>query len=131
MSLTWRDVVGTVLVAIAVGATLSIVYGWNSPLLGDARAAGVALFALSYPSCLIAQAPGRMRQAIEGGSRWSGYLVTATVLGSVTVLLIVLDLIVNSVAVLVAATLVMALVWLVATIDHAMGHTGRAIASAA
>lgn len=118
---------GTGFVALAVGATLSVVYGWNWPLIGDARAAGVALFVLSYPSCLIGQAPKRMRDAIEHRAGWSGYLVGATVLGSITTLLIVVDLIVNSAAVLVAATAAMALLWLVATVDHAVEGTGRPI----
>ena len=125
MRLTMRDVIGTGLVAVAVGVTLSVVYGWNWPLIGDARAAGIALFVLSYPSCLIAQAPKRMQAAMEHRAGWSGYLVGATVLGSVTALLIVVDLIVNSAAVLVAAAGVMVLLWLVATIDHLIEGTGR------
>lgn len=68
MGLSWRDVFGTVLVAAAVAVTLSVVYSWNWPLSGDARAGAIALFVLSYPSCLVAQAPARMAAA-SGATR--------------------------------------------------------------
>jgi hypothetical protein len=64
MGLTWRDAIATILVAAAVAVTLSVVYSWNWPLIGNARAGVIALFVLSYPSCLVAQAPARMAAAI-------------------------------------------------------------------
>lgn len=125
MTLGWRDFIGTVLVAVAVGATLSLVYGWSWPLIGDARAGGIALFVLSYPSCLVAQAPKRMQQAIEGAKHWSRFLVAGTVLGSITALLIVGTVIFNSLPVLVAATGVMVVLWLSSTVDHLVETGGR------
>lgn len=125
MALSWRDAVGTLLVAVAIGATLSVVYGWSWPLIGDARAGAIALFVLSYPSCLVAQAPRRMREAIERVTRWSRYLVAGTVLGALTALLIVAAVILNSVAVLVAAMVFMVGVWLVTTVDHMVRAGGR------
>lgn len=129
MNLSWRDFVGTVLVAVAIAATLSLVYGWSWPLIGDARAGGVALFVLSYPSCLVAQAPKRMQQAIEGSTRWGLFLVTSTVLGSITALLIVAAVIFNSLPMLVAATAVMVGLWLIATVDHLVATGGRRMPS--
>lgn len=128
MRLTWRDLVATGLVAVAGGVTLSVVYGWNWPLIGDARAAGVALFALSFPSCLIGRAQERMQQAIEHRAGWGAYLVGAIVLGSVIALLILATIIFNSTAVLVAATGVMVLLWLVTTVDHLIDEAARPIA---
>ena len=37
MGLSWRDAIATLLVAAAVTVTLSVVGGWNLPLIGDAR----------------------------------------------------------------------------------------------
>lgn len=128
--MTWRDVVGTVLVAVAIAATLSVVYGWAWPLIGDARAGAVALFVLSYPSCLVAQAPRRMQAAIEGKVRWSPYLVTSVVLGSATALLIIACVIFDSVPLLVGATGAMAAVWLVSTLDHLAQGAGRPVPAA-
>lgn len=45
-----RDGIGTLLVAASVAVTPSVVYGWNLPLSGDARAGVIALFVLSHPS---------------------------------------------------------------------------------
>ena len=68
-----------------------------------------------------------MQEAIEHRAGWSGYLIGATVLGAVTTVLIFADLILNSAAVLVAATAVLALLWFVATVDHAVAGTGRTL----
>jgi hypothetical protein len=123
MGLSWRDGIATLLVSAAVAVTLSVVYGWNWPLISDARAGVLALFVLSYPSCLVAQAPARMAAAIRRGATWGPFLVIATVLGAVALLLLIAGVITNSVAVLVSAAIVVVAVWAV-TIAHRLMKPG-------
>jgi hypothetical protein len=118
MGLSWRDGIGTLLVAAAVTVTLSVVYGWNWPLIGDARAGVIALFFLSYPSCLVAQAPARMAAAIRHETTWSAFLIVATVLGAVALASMILGVVVNSVAVLIVTTTVVVGIWVVTTAHH-------------
>ena len=123
MGLSFRDAIGTVLVAAAVAVTLSVVYGWNWPLIGDARAGVIALFVLSYPSCLVAQAPARMAAAIRRGATWGPFLVIATVLGAVALVLADAGVITNSVNALVGTAIVVVAIWVVTT-AHRLTETG-------
>jgi hypothetical protein len=123
MGLRWRDAIGTLFVAAAVAVTLSVVYGWNWPLIGDARAGAIALFVLSYPSCLVAQAPARMAAAIRRDATWGPFLVIATVLGAAALILLIADVLTNSVTVLVAAAIVVAAIWVVTT-AHRLTEAG-------
>ena len=118
MNLTWRDAVETLLVAASVAVTVSVAYGWNLPLLGDARAGAIALLVLAYPSCLVAQAPGRLAAAIRHENDWGPFLVAGTLMGALALLLIVVGAILNSLAVLMATTIVVVAIWLVTTIHH-------------
>ena len=130
MGLSMRDVVGTVLVAAAVMVTVAVASGWNWPLLADARAGAIALFVVSYPSCLVAQAPKRMAAAIQHETRWSPFVIAGTILGAVALFLILANLLFNSVALLVAATAVVVGIWLITTADHALSAGPRPIAAA-
>jgi hypothetical protein len=123
MGLNWRDAIATLLVTAAVAVTLSVVYGWNWPLIGDARAGVLALFVLSYPSCLVAQAPARMAAAIRRGATWGPFLVIATVLGAVALILLIASVITNSVMVLVSTAIVAVAIW-AATIAHRLLEPG-------
>lgn len=118
MGLNWRDGIGSLLVAAAVAVTLSVVYGWNWPLIGDARAGVIALFVLAYPSCLVAQAPGRMAAAMRHDTTWGSFLVIATVLGALALVLMIAGVIMNSVTVLIGTALVVVAIWSVATAHH-------------
>ena len=118
MGLTWRDAVGTLLVAAAVAVTLSVVYSWNWPLIGDARAGAIALFVLSYPSCLIARAPGRMAAAMRHETTWGPFLVMGTALGALALVLMVATAIFNSVTLLVAAAVAVVAIWVETTVHH-------------
>ena len=95
-------------------------YGWNWPLIGDARAGVIALFVLSYPSCLVAQAPARMAAAIRHDTTWGAFLVIATGLGAVALVLLILGLITNSVTVLVSVAIVVVAIWAVTTTHRLM-----------
>jgi hypothetical protein len=123
MGLSWRDSIATLLVAAAVAVTLSVVFNWNWPLIGDARAAVIALFVLSYPSCLVAQAPARIAAAIRHGAAWGPFLVNATVLGAVAFLLLIVGVITNSVMVLVSTAIVVVAIWAL-TIAHRLMEPG-------
>lgn len=118
MRLTVRDAFGTLLVGCAVAVTLSVVDGWNWPLIGDARAGVIALFVLSYPSCLTARAPQRIARAIQRREGWGPFVIAATALGASALLLMLANLILNSTAVLTAATAVVVAIWIVATAHH-------------
>ena len=118
MGLSWRDAVGTLLVAAAVAVTLSIAFGWGWPLLADPRAGAIALFVIAYPSCLVAQAPGRMAAAIRKVAAWGPFLVIGTVLGSLALVLMVVGAILNDLTLLVATTIVVVALWVAATAHH-------------
>lgn len=118
MGLNWRDAVGTLLVAAAVAVTLSVLYDWNWPLISDARAGVIALFVLSYPSCLVAQAPARMAAAMHHETAWGPFLVMGTALGALALVLMVAGAIFNSVTLLVASAIAVVAIWIVTTIHH-------------
>jgi hypothetical protein len=69
-------------------------------VIGDACGGAIALFVLSYPSCLVAQAPARMAAAIRGDATSGPFLVMATVLGALALVLMIAGVITNSVTVL-------------------------------
>lgn len=117
MGLTWRDAVGTFFVAAAGAVVVSVAAGWNWPLLADARAGAIALFVLSYPSCVAARAPGRMADAMKHG-RWGPFLVVGTVLGALALGLLVAGGVTNRVELLVAAAVVVVALWLTSTAHH-------------
>lgn len=118
MGLGWRDGIGTLLVAAAVAVTLAVVIGWNWPLIGDARAGVIALFVLSYPSCLLAQAPGRMAAAMRHEGTWSPFLVVATVMGALALVSMILVVVTNNVAALIMTAIVVVCIWAVTTVHH-------------
>lgn len=121
MGLNWRDGVGTLLVAAAVAVMLSVIYDWNWPLISDARAGVIALFVLSYPSCLVAQAPARLAAAIGRDAAWGPFLVLASVLGAVALVLMVAGVIFNSVIVLIWTAIVVVGIWVVTAAHHLSG----------
>jgi hypothetical protein len=53
MRLTWRDAVSTVLVLAGLLMALSVIEGWGWPLLGGVRAGIVALAVAGVASCLL------------------------------------------------------------------------------
>jgi hypothetical protein len=118
MRLTWRDAVGTLLIGAAVSVTLSVAHGWNWALIGDARAGTIALFVLSYPSCLVARAPGRMAAAMAHETPWSPFLVMATALGAAALALMIVDIVVNSIPLLVGTSIVVVAIWALTTVHH-------------
>lgn len=130
VGLTWRDAAGTALVVLAVAVAASVVYGWPLPLVADARVGVIALFILSYPSCLVAQAPQRMASAMRHETAWSPFVVLAIGLGALAVLLTIANLILNSIAVLVGMVIVVAAIWAVTTAHHLLESGPRPLRSA-
>jgi hypothetical protein len=128
--LKWRDAAGTALVVFAIAVAASVVYGWHWPLVADARAGVIALFILSYPSCLVAQAPRRMASAMRHETSWSPFVLVATVLGALAVLLMIANLLLNSAAVLVGMTIVVAAIWVVTTAHRVQESASRPLRSA-
>lgn len=143
MGLTWRDGIATLLVAGAVAVALSVVYALNWPLMGDARAAIVAVFLLGFPACIVGGGPTTLMAGLGWGSHrrwdpdamwswvrggtwrpgmgmWSPLVMLAAALGCALLILMVVGLIVNTVAILIWTAVLVAAIWLVATAYHAL-----------
>jgi len=121
MGLTWKDGVGTMLMAGVVALTLAVIYGWGWPLLNDARAGVIGVTILGFASCqLVAR--------IGPETRWTSPLFVLTViLGIAALVLVIAGLLLNSVPVLVYLTTIVVAMWLVTTIRHLVevGPAGR------
>ncbi len=144
MGLSWRDGVATLLVAAAVGVALSVVYAWNWPLIGDSRAAIVAIFLLTFPACVIGGGPVSMMAGFGWGTnfsswwgdqtRWSGgpgsmwnptvvgtwspFVMLAGALGFAVSVLMIVGLIVNTVPILIWTAGLVTAIWVVTTAHH-------------
>jgi hypothetical protein len=121
MGLTWKDGVGTMLMAGAVAFTLAVTNGWGWPLLNDARAGVIGVTILGFASCqLVAR--------IGPETRWTNpFLVLTVILGIAALGLVIAGLLLNSVPVLVYLTSIVVAMWLVTTIHHLVevGPAGR------
>ncbi len=121
MGLSWRDAVATVLVAAAGAVTLSVASGWDWLLIGNARAGVIAVFVLGFSASVIGGGPVWFMAAMRQGAISShGRLFTflATGLGLLALVLLFVDLFVNSVTLLVWATAALVAIWVVATFHH-------------
>jgi hypothetical protein len=112
MGLTWRDGVGTLLIAGAVAVTLAVTNAWGWPLLGDARAGVIAVTVLSFASCSLV---ARIAPWTEGTN---AFLVLTVILGIAALGLVIGGLVLNSMPELVYLTVVVVAMWLVTTVHH-------------
>lgn len=123
MGLSWRDAVATVFVAAAGAVTLSVMSGWDWLLIGDVRAGVIAVFVLGFSASVIGGGPVWFMAAVKQGAiSTQGRLFTllAAALGFLAMVLLFVDLFVNSVTLLVWATAALLAIWVVATIHHAV-----------
>ena len=121
MRLTWRDGVTTVLAAAIGVATFAVVQEWGWPLLGSYRAGAAVLLVMGFAMC-----------ALSGSSQVtsmrSPYTIATTVLGGLALALAIWAMIANAQLPFVALAVDTLLLWLVATLHHAVGSPqgGRA-----
>ena len=122
MRLSWRDAVATLLVAAAAAVTLSIMNGWDWPLIGDARAGAIGVLVLGFAASVTGGGPQWFVAALRRGVSTQGMWLSifASAMGLLTFALLVVDLFVNSVTLLVWTTVALLALWIVATIHHAI-----------
>jgi hypothetical protein len=121
MALTWRDGVGTLLMAGAVAVTLAVTNGWGWHLLTDARAGVIGVTILSFASCsLVARIGPETRST-------NPFVVLTVILGIAALGLVIAGLLLNSMPVLVYLTSIVVAMWLVTSIHHLeeVGPAGR------
>ncbi len=122
MGLSWRDAAATVLVVAAAAVTLSVVDGWNWPLIGDARAGAVGVLVLGVAASLTGGGPhwfvAALRRQVSAQGMWLSLFSSA--MGLLAFALLVVDLFTNSITLLVWTTIALLVLWVVATIHHAI-----------
>ncbi len=118
MVLTRKDVVATVLTALAVLVFAATHEGWNVWLIGDSRrwAAG-AIVLLGILTCAVGAPPERRLTRV------------LSVLGAVALVLSVVALVTGSLTVLSVLVADIVLLWAGATIRHALDRSGRPLAA--
>ena len=122
MGLSWRDAGATLLVVVAAAVTLSVVNGWDWPLIGDARAGAFGLLVLGFGASVAGGGPqlfvAALRRNVSTRAMWLSMFASA--MGLVTFSLLVADLFLNSISLLVWTTIALLAIWVVATIHHAV-----------
>jgi hypothetical protein len=122
MGLSWRDAVATLLVVAAAAVTLSVVNGWEWPLVGDARAGAIGVLVLGFAASVAGGGPqwfvAALRREVSAQGMWLS--IFASAMGLVTFAILVIDLFTNSITLLVWTTVALLALWVVATIHHAM-----------
>lgn len=122
MGLSWRDAAATVLVVAGASVALSVVDGWNWPLIGDARAGAVGVLVLGFAASLTGGGPqwfvAAVRRQVSRQGMWLSLFASA--MGLLAFALLVVDVFTNSITLLVWATIALLVLWVVATIHHAV-----------
>jgi hypothetical protein len=114
MKLTWKDGLSTVLVSAGLLMALSVLLGWGWPLLGSVRSGIVALGLVGVAACAL------------GAPRESFYYRNP--FGLMTTLIVMIALVVSIAGGLIAGTtqflivlmVVTAMLWVMATVRHAV-----------
>lgn len=118
MRLTWKDAVSTVLVLAGLSMALSVVAGWGWPLLGGVRSGIVALGIAGLGACLLASSRDSFYIRDPFG------LMTSVIMMLGLGVAIVGGLIVGTLEFLFMLMAVTAMMWLLATVRHAVEGTG-------
>ncbi|HSP08232.1 MAG TPA: hypothetical protein VLU92_01390 [Candidatus Dormibacteraeota bacterium] len=114
MRLTWRDAWSTVLVSAGLLMALSVVLGWGWPLLGGVRSGIVALGLVGVAACAL----GAPRESVYYRDAF-GLMTTVIVMIALAVA-IVGGLIAGTQQFLIVLMVVTAMLWLMATVRHAV-----------
>ena len=126
MRLSWKDAWSTVLVVAGLAMALSVTLGWRWPFLGGVREGIIALGIAGLGACIL----GSPRERVYFTDPFG--LVTMLIVMVALAFTIVGGLIVASVEYLIALMLVTGMMWVLATLRHAMdGHPSPRIRTAA
>jgi uncharacterized phage infection (PIP) family protein YhgE len=112
MRLTWRDLLAAVLVVVGLVLALSVMEGWNWPLLGGAREGIIALTVVGFGAHLL----GEPRERFYWTDPFA--LVTMVIVAAAIAIAIVGGLITGSAQFLLALMLVIPMLWAIATLRH-------------
>jgi hypothetical protein len=118
MRLSWKDLVSLVLVLVGLALALSVMQGWNWPLLGGVREGIVALAIFGFGAHLM----GAPRERFYWTDPFGLVMVLAVAAGMVVA--IVGGLITGSEPYLLVLMIVTPVLWVIATLRHAI--EGRA-----
>lgn len=132
MHLTWRDGVATALGLLSAVVVLAVLQGWDWPLLGSYRAGVVALATIGVPMCLIGAYPFWESIAFRHPRLIlkHPFLIIASVLGFATAAALVIGLVTATELPFVSLAVLMGVLWLVATIRHAVEAVPRGVSPA-
>lgn len=127
MHLTWRDGVATALGLLGAVVVLAVLQGWEWLLLGSYRAGVVALAAVGVPMCLIGAYPFWDSVAFRQPRLIlrDPFLTVAAVLGFAAATALVIGLVTGTELAFVSLAVLMGVLWLVATVRHAVEAVPR------
>ncbi len=108
----FKEVVATLFTAAGLTLALSVVQGWNWPLLGDARAGIIALAVVGFGACVTSGSAARSLEIKDP------FVIAAIVAGAVLLVAGVVGLFVNAMPYLVVMMIATVVIWLVATTRH-------------
>jgi hypothetical protein len=114
MRLTWRDAVSTVLVLAGLMMALSVIQGWGWPFLGGVREGIVALGVAGVAACVLGSPRERFYYKDPFG------LMTTLIVMIALAVAIIGGLIFGTQQFLVVLMLVTAMLWVMATVRHAV-----------
>jgi hypothetical protein len=108
----FKELVATLFTTAGLILALSVVLGWNWPLLSDARAGIIALGVVGFGACITS---GSATSSFEIKNP---FVVAATFAGVVLLVAGVIGLFANTMPYLVVMMVATAAIWLVATTRH-------------
>jgi hypothetical protein len=111
MALSWKDAVTTFLALIVFGFSYSIAQGIHIPFVPNFRIATLVLLILGIGMCAMSSANGQS----------SPYVTALGVLGFLSLTLIIAGIITGAKVVFLATAGTILLLWLLATVRHAVG----------
>jgi hypothetical protein len=127
MRLTWRDGVATVLLGVVVALAAAATQGWGWPLTGSYRSAGLVVFGAGIAMCALS---GSAQSTTTAGK--SPYVMLASALGILALVMLVGVLITGSEAWFVALVVDIAVLWAMTTFRHSVqGWAARPIGGTA
>lgn len=126
MHLTWRDGVATVLAVLGGAVALAVLNGWDWALLGSYRAGIAVLGVIGLAMCGIGGYRFWNIAAAQPGSiAKDGFFGLGTILGLATMVVLVVGLVTGTRAPFVWMVVLMAALWVLATVRHAVEQLTR------
>jgi hypothetical protein len=113
MTLTWKDSITTALAAMVAGFTYLQISGYHFPFISGYRWAIGVLLVLGIGMCAFG--------STASANYSSPYVMTASILGGLSLILIVAGLIMGTKTMFLAVAGIILLLWAVATFRHLLG----------